>query len=44
MEGGRKLETKYTLLSTKMVSYVAVRKVREKVKVNVSQIIGGFLK
>ena len=44
MEGGRKLETICTLLSTKMVSYVAVRKVREKVKVNVSQIIGVFLK
>ena len=33
MEGGMKLETKYTWLSTTMVPYMEVRKVREKVKV-----------
>ena len=33
MEGGMKLETKYTRLSTTMVPYMEVRKVREKVKV-----------
>ena len=31
MEGGMKLETKYTRLSTTMVPYMEVRKVREKV-------------